>query len=171
MQKIRIALAGNPNTGKSTVFNELTGAHQRVGNWPGKTVERKIGHFQHGELEVEIVDLPGTYSLSSFSLEETIARDYIINEKPDVVINVVDSCNLERNLYLTLQILETQAKMILAINMEDQADLLGYTIDYQTLSERLHGIQIIPMVASKGHGIKQLKTAISNCSHSIQLAN
>ena len=106
MKQLRVALAGNPNAGKSTIFNALTGSRQHVGNWPGKTVEKKEGSFKHGETEIEVVDLPGTYSLTAFSPEEVIARNYIINEEPDMVVTVVDAANLERNLYLTVQVLE-----------------------------------------------------------------
>src|SRR5574342_195910 len=98
---VTIGLAGNPNAGKSTLFNALTGAHQHVGNWPGKTVERKEGFFTYGDLNCRVVDLPGTYSLSAYSPEEVIARDYLVYDRPDIVVNVIDACNLERNLYLT----------------------------------------------------------------------
>lgn len=159
-RKILAALAGNPNTGKSTVFNALTGSHQHVGNWPGKTVEKKEGSFLHRGIEVEVVDLPGTYSLSSYSLEEEIARNFIIHNQPDVVINIVDCSNLERNLYLTVQILETHTPVILVLNMEDQAKMLGYTIDHTALSRRLNGIRVIPATASKCLGLEELKEAI-----------
>ena len=102
MKTLRVALAGNPNAGKSTIFNALTGARQHVGNWPGKTVEKKEGKFRYGDYEIELVDLPGTYSLTAYSPEEMIARDYIINEKPDLVVTVIDAANLERNLYLAV---------------------------------------------------------------------
>ena len=112
MKQLYVALAGNPNCGKSTVFNYLTGAQQHVGNWPGKTVARKEGVYTEGEAQVTVVDLPGTYSLSAYSPEEQIARDYIVQEKPHLVVNVLDASNLERNLYLTTQILETGAPVI-----------------------------------------------------------
>ena len=111
MKKIKIALAGNPNVGKSTLFNKLTGMKQHVGNWPGKTVEKKEGTFQYRDYEIEVVDLPGNYSLSAYSTEEIVSRDYIINEHPDVIVNVVDAANLERNLYLTVQMMELGANM------------------------------------------------------------
>ena len=118
---IRVALAGNPNVGKSVIFNSLTGSHQRVGNWPGKTVEKREGVFRYGGEEIYVVDLPGTYSLTAYSVEELIARDYIIKEKPDVVVVVVDASNLERNLYLALQILELGARVVIALNKMDLA--------------------------------------------------
>ena len=155
-----IALAGNPNVGKSTVFNALTGSHQHVGNWPGKTVEKKEGIFKHSSGELTVVDLPGTYSLSAFSLEEQIARDYIIEERPKVVVDVVDAANIERNLYLTAQILETGIPVIIVLNMKDQAEARGLKINAARLSEMLGGIPVIPMVASRGQGLNELKAAI-----------
>lgn len=119
MTELTIALAGNPNAGKSTIFNALTDLHQHTGNWPGKTVEKKEGLIERGELKIKIVDLPGTYSLTACSPEEIIARDFIIEQRPDVVINVVDATNLERNLYLTVQILELDVPVVLALNMAD----------------------------------------------------
>ena len=120
MSDLRVALAGNPNVGKSTVFNALTGARQHVGNWPGKTVEKKEGVLKYDGLSFSVIDLPGTYSLSAYSPEEQIARDYIVREKPGVVVNVVDAASMERNLYLTAQILETGTPLIIALNMEDR---------------------------------------------------
>jgi ferrous iron transport protein B len=160
--KFTIALAGNPNVGKSTLFNALTGSHQHVGNWPGKTVEQKTGTFKHSGVEIDIVDLPGTYSLSSYSVEEQITRDFIVKEKPKVVINVVDAANLERNLYLTAQILETGIPLIIILNMADQAHGRGLNIDHQKLSELLGGIPVIPMTARRGQGLEALKQTIIN---------
>jgi ferrous iron transport protein B len=154
-----VALAGNPNSGKSTVFNALTGARQHVGNWPGKTVEKKEGTWRHNGTEFEVVDLPGTYSLTAYSLEEIIARDYIVDERPDVVVTVVDAANLERNLYLVVQILEMGAKVVMALNMSDIADARGLKIDVSKLSEGL-GATVVPTVASRGQGLDQLKAAI-----------
>ncbi len=160
MAEFTIALAGNPNVGKSTVFNALTGSRQHVGNWPGKTVEKKEGIFKHNGAEINIVDLPGTYSLSSYSIEEQIARDFIVKERPRVVVNVVDAANLERNLYLTAQILETGLPLILVLNMNDQAQTRGLEVDAQKLSELLDGTPVIPMTARRGQGLGELKQAI-----------
>ncbi len=154
-----IALAGNPNAGKSTLFNALTGARQHVGNWPGKTVEKKEGVWQHNGREYQVVDLPGTYSLTAYSLEEIIARDYIVDEHPDVVVAVVDSANLERNLYLVVQILEMGIQVVVALNMSDIADSRGIKIDVPKLSQAL-GAPVAPTVASKGQGLDQLKRTI-----------
>ncbi len=155
-KKFTIALAGNPNSGKSTVFNALTGARQHVGNWPGKTVEKKEGTCKRDGYEIQVVDLPGTYSLTAYSLEEVIARDYIIEEKPDVVIGVVDAANLERNLYLAIQILELGAPLVLALNMSDIADSRGLRIDMEMLSRGLNGTPVVRTTANKGKGIDEL---------------
>ena len=154
-----IALVGNPNTGKSTIFNALTGARQHVGNWPGKTVEKKEGTWRQEDLEFEVMDLPGTYSLTAYSLEEIIARDYIIDQRPDLVVVVVDSASLERNLYLAVQILEMGARVVVALNMSDVARSRGIKIDVPKLSQAL-GLPVVPTVASKGQGLDQLKAAI-----------
>ena len=155
MQKLRVALAGNPNAGKSTIFNALTGSKQHVGNWPGKTVEQKSGTFTSGEYEIELVDLPGTYSLTAYSPEEVIARDFIINENPDIVVTVIDAANLERNLYLTVQVLELGVPVIVALNMADVAESRGIKIDQIMLSQGLQS-PVISTSASKGEGIEQL---------------
>ncbi|MFC1976307.1 FeoB small GTPase domain-containing protein [Chloroflexota bacterium] len=156
-----IALAGNPNAGKSTIFNALTGSRQHVGNWPGKTVEKKEGVFKYDGLEVQVVDLPGTYSLSAYSLEEQIARDFIVKEKPALVVNVADAANLERNLYLTAQILETGIPLIIALNMMDVAHNRALRIDTQKLSEALNGIPVVSTTASRKQGLEALKQAIA----------
>ncbi len=160
MTELTIALAGNPNTGKSTVFNALTGSRQHVGNWPGKTVEKKEGFFEYKGLHIRVIDLPGTYSLSAYSLEEQIARDFIVKEKPALVVSVTDAANLERNLYLTTQILETGAPMIVALNMTDVADSRGLKIDALKMSRSLGGIPVIKMAARQGQGLDELKEAI-----------
>ena len=166
MKQINIALAGNPNTGKSTIFNALTGSHQHVGNWPGKTVEKKEGKFSQAGYEVEVVDLPGTYSLSAFSPEEMIARDYIIDQKPDLVVTVLDSANLERNLYLTVQMLELGVPVIVALNMSDLAKNRGFEIDKERLSQALRS-PVVSTIASKGAGISELKATIIDIANEI----
>ena len=125
---IRIALAGNPNCGKTTLFNELTGSSQYVGNWPGVTVDKKDGKWK-GNKEVIIQDLPGIYSLSPYSLEEKVARNYLVNEKPDVILNIIDGTNLERNLYLTTQLVEVGIPVVVAVNMMDILRKKGQSID------------------------------------------
>jgi len=156
-----LALAGNPNAGKSTIFNALTGARQHVGNWPGKTVEKKEGLWNHQGVSYNVVDLPGTYSLTAYSQEEVIARNFIIDEKPDLVLSVVDASNLERNLYLVIQMIELGAKVIVALNMTDVANDRGIKINVDKLSQGLK-IPIIPTVASKEIGLEELKMAITN---------
>ena len=155
---LKIALAGNPNAGKTTIFNYLTGLHQHTGNWPGKTVEKKEGEIEHSGLSINIVDLPGTYSLTAYSPEEIIARDYIIGEKPDVVINVVDATNLERNLYLTVQLLELDVPVVLALNMSDALQKDGTRIDVDNLSNMLGNIPIVYTSANHGKGVAELIT-------------
>lgn len=162
MRLIKVALAGNPNSGKSTVFNALTGSRQHVGNWPGKTVEHKFGHFSHNGYRIEVTDLPGAYSLTAFSEEESIARDFIREGRADIVVAVVDASNLERNLYLVTQILELQARLILALNMFDKAERLGYGIDIDELSGLLAGAPVIKMVAIRGEGIEELRDTVVN---------
>jgi ferrous iron transport protein B len=156
MTELTIALAGNPNAGKSTIFNALTGLHQHTGNWPGKTVEKKEGLIEHSKMKINIVDLPGTYSLTAYSPEEIIARDFIIEERPDVVIDVVDATNLERNLYLTVQILELDVPVVIALNMSDDLQKEGAQIDLERLSSLLGGIPIVPTTANQGKGISEL---------------
>jgi len=121
MSSLAVALTGNPNTGKSTIFNELTGARQKIGNWPGVTVDKKIGYLSHQGRNISVVDLPGTYSVNARSPEEKIVIDYLLNEKPDLVVDVLDSSNLERNLYLTIQLLEQGIPLLLDLNMQDEA--------------------------------------------------
>ena len=164
---ITLALAGNPNCGKSTIFNALTGSRQHVGNWPGKTVEQKTGICKLGNREIAIVDLPGTYSLTAFSAEEVIARDFIIEGQPDVVVSIVDSVNLERNLYLTIQILELGVPVVLALNMSDLADQNGLTIDAAKLSKGLQGIPVVRTAASKKQGVDELLQAAVALADSI----
>jgi len=155
-----IALAGNPNSGKTTLFNALTGARQHVGNYPGVTVEKKEGRCVSGTHEFHVVDLPGTYSLSAYSLEEVVARDFIVNEKPAMIVNIVDASNLERNLYLTLQFMEMGANVCIALNMMDVAKKRGITIDTDKLAS-LMGLPVVPMVARTGKGRDQLLKTVA----------
>jgi ferrous iron transport protein B len=163
MEKIKIALAGNPNVGKSTLFNQLTGMRQHVGNWPGKTVEKKEGAFLYGDHELEVVDLPGNYSLSAYSIEELVSRDYIVDEKPDVIVNVIDAANLERNLYLTVQMMELGANIVLALNMNKFASEKELEIKAKTLSQLL-GIPVVKIEASDKTGREDLLNAIVTVS-------
>ena len=151
---MRFALAGNQNCGKTTLFNALTGSNQHVGNFPGVTVEQKVGDIK-GQKNCTVVDLPGIYSLRPYTQEEIVTRDYIINEKPDGIINIVDATNIERNLYLTLQLLELRVPMVLALNMMDEVRANGGTIDVKMMSDAL-GIPVIPVSAAKGEGISDL---------------
>lgn len=153
-----IALVGNPNSGKTTLFNALTGANQHVGNWPGVTVERKEGELRFQGQAYTVVDLPGTYSLGAFSEDEIVARDFILTGHPDVVINVVDATNIERNLYLTTQLLEMGVKVVVALNMVDEAKAREIFIDLEVLAERL-GVPVLPTVASKRKGLNELVKA------------
>jgi ferrous iron transport protein B len=160
MAEYTVALAGNPNAGKSTIFNLLTGARQHVGNWPGKTVEKKEGTWTYNGTTYTIVDLPGTYSLTAYSMEEIIARDYIIEAQPDVVVIVVDSANLERNLYLVLQILEMGANVVLVLNMMDVVDARGIRIDVPKLSSALE-VPVVRTTANRARGLEQLKAVVA----------
>ncbi len=155
-----VALAGNPNVGKSTIFNALTGSRQHVGNWPGKTVEKKEGRVRVNGNEVLVVDLPGTYSLTAYSIEEIIARDFIVNEHPDAVVVVVDAANLERNLYLVAQIIELEVPVIVALNMMDIATNRGLTINAGQLSQRLGGVRVIETVGNRLTGINEIRTLL-----------
>ncbi|MDD4295443.1 MAG: ferrous iron transport protein B [Ruminiclostridium sp.] len=149
------ALVGNPNCGKTTMFNEITGSTQYVGNWPGVTVEKKEGKAKKNKEDIKIIDLPGIYSLSPYTMEEIISRDYILNEKPDVIINIVEATNIERNLYLTTQLMETGIPVVAALNMMDAAEARGDQINITTL-ENLLGVPVVPTSASKGKGITKL---------------
>ncbi len=159
MTDLTIALAGNPNAGKTTIFNVLTGLRQHTGNWPGKTVEKKEGEIEFKRLKIKIVDLPGTYSLTAYSPEEIIARDFIIEQRPDAVINVADATNLERNLYLTAQLLELEVPTTLALNMADDLQKEGAEIKSAKISEQLGGIPVVFTTANKGKGVAELIAA------------
>jgi len=152
---IRIALAGNPNSGKTTMFNALTGSYQYVGNWPGVTVEKKEGKLKGHHKEVSIIDLPGIYSLSPYTLEEVITRRFLVDERPDVIINIVDASNLERNLYLTTQLVEVGIPVVVALNMMDVVKKRGDRIDIQKLAKEL-GCEIVETSAVKEIGIKEV---------------
>ncbi len=154
-----VALAGNPNTGKSTVFNALTGLRQHTGNWPGKTVTRAEGGFSFGDARYKLVDLPGTYSLLSTSLDEEVARDFILFGQPDVTIIVVDATRLERNLNLVLQVLEITDRAVICLNLMDEAQRHGLTIDDRRLARDL-GVPVVPCSARSGEGIPELLQAI-----------
>ncbi|MGF1504977.1 MAG: ferrous iron transport protein B, partial [Anaerolineae bacterium] len=154
-----VALTGNPNVGKSTIFNALTGTRQHVGNWPGKTIEKKEGLARVGDQDVLIVDLPGIYSLPAFSVEESIARSYILDESPEMVVVVMDAANLERNLYLLMQVMELSLPAVAVLNMADIARSRGITVDTAALSQRLR-IPVVEMVGSRGIGLDELKAAI-----------
>lgn len=157
--KIIVALAGNPNAGKTTIFNALTGARQHVGNWPGVTVEKKEGTVTHNGYRIDVVDLPGTYSLTAYSLEEIIARNFIVDSSPDLVVNVVDAANLERNLYLSVQLLEMGCKLVIVLNMIDVARGRGIAIDETFLSSLL-GVPVVVTNGKKGLGLDTLLETI-----------
>ena len=157
-KRVRIAFTGNPNVGKTTLFNALTGSRQHVGNWPGVTVEKKTGRINRNGYDIEIVDLPGTYSLTAYSADEIVARDFILEEKPDVVVQVVDATNLEQNLYLTTQLAELGAPVVIALNMADAAEARGDAIDRERLSAFLE-IPVVRTVGTRGDGIGDLLDA------------
>lgn len=152
---LTIALAGNPNAGKTTIYNALTGARQHIGNYPGVTVEKKESMITYDNQQLKIIDLPGTYSLTAYSVEEVVARNVIINEKPDVVVDIIDSSNLERNLYLAVQLMELRIPLVFVFNMKDMAQEMGIKIDVKSLSN-LFGVPIIETVGSKGDGVKTI---------------
>jgi len=155
MKNITIALAGNPNVGKTTLFNALTGAKQHVGNWPGVTVEKKIGTYKHKNTDIEVVDLPGTYSLTAYTIDEIVARDFIVDERPDVVVHIVDASNLERNLYLTTQLMELGTRVVIALNMVDVVEKRGDIIDIKKMAEFLE-IPVVRTIANIGYGVSTL---------------
>ena len=161
MENIKIGLAGNPNVGKTTLFNNLTGLHQHVGNWPGKTVEQAVGHFEEDNKRFEVIDLPGNYALSAHSIEEIVSRDFIVDEESDAIINIVDAANLERNLYLTVQMMELNANMGVCLNMNKIARKNGITVDVDKLSELL-GVPVIEIEANSDVGHKDLLKMIED---------
>ncbi len=163
MEELIVGLAGNPNVGKTTVFNQLTGMRQHVGNWPGKTVERAEGSFKHGSYDYDIVDLPGNYALSAHSMEEIVSRDFIVDDDSDVIINVVDAANLERNLYLTVQMMELGANLVMALNMNDFAKKKDYIIDIKLMSELL-GFPVVEVNAKTKDGFDKLLSIVEKQS-------
>lgn len=168
MPDVTLALAGNPNAGKSTIFNALTGLRQHVGNWPGKTVERREGVCQYNGLTINVIDLPGAYSLAAYSPEEIVARNFLLTEPPDAVINVIDATNLERNLYLTVQLLELGAPVIIALNMADSLRKDGVEIDLPELSRALGNTPVVLTAASRSEGLNELlaqAVAVAQAGH------
>jgi ferrous iron transport protein B len=163
-QEFLIAIAGNPNCGKTTLFNAITGARQHVGNYPGVTVEKKEGYHQINGRSLHLVDLPGCYSLTAYSEDERVAREFLVTERPRVVINIVDGSNLERNLYLSVQFLELGAPLVLALNMLDEAKARGIEIDAEELGRRLR-VSVIPTVARVGKGAGELVETVAEISH------
>ncbi len=164
VREMKLALVGNPNCGKTTLFNALTGSNQYVGNWPGVTVEKKEGLAAVDGRTVTIVDLPGIYSLSPYSMEEIVARNFIVEEAPDAIINIVDATNLERNLYLTVQLLELEKPMVVALNFMDEVEKHGDKIDVKRLSQAL-GVPVIPITARSGEHIGDLLKEAHKCVH------
>ena len=154
--RINTALAGHPNSGKTTLFNRLTGSNQQIGNWPGVTVEKKEGFFDFHDANVKVIDLPGAYTLSPYSLDEKVTRDFIVYEKPDIVVAVVDASNLEKNLYPVIELLELEANVLINLNMMDVADKSGIQIDSEKIS-RVFNCPLVKTVANKGKGIQDLK--------------
>jgi len=163
MTELIVGLAGNPNVGKTTVFNQLTGMRQHVGNWPGKTVERAEGHFKHGSYEYDVIDLPGNYALSAHSMEEIVSRDFIVDDDSDVIINVVDAANLERNLYLTVQMMELGANIVMALNMNDFAKKKDHIIDIKLMSELL-GFPVVEINAKTKDGFDELLNTVEKAA-------
>jgi ferrous iron transport protein B len=160
---IRVAVAGNPNSGKSTLINSLAGTRLHVGNWPGVTVEKKEAVLEHRGRSITLVDLPGTYSLSPYSEEEIIARDFLVHDLPDVIVDVVDATNLERNLYLTLQLLELEIPVVVALNIYDEAEKKGYRIDLRAMEDAL-GVKVVPTVATRKSGMNELLDAVAGAA-------
>lgn len=159
---MKIALVGNQNCGKTTLFNLLTGTNQKVGNWPGVTIERKVGQIKN--LGYELVDLPGIYSLSPYTIEEEVSRKFVLEEKPDMIINIVDSTSIERSLYLTTQLMELDTKVIIVLNMADRLEAKGIFLNAEKLSKEM-GTEAVIISALKGSGIEELKEVIKKCSN------
>ncbi len=166
---LTIALGGNPNCGKSALFNQFTGIRQKTGNWPGVTVDRKEGRFQLEGEEVTIVDLPGIYSLDASSIDEQITRDYLLSGDAALIVNIIDAANLERNLYFTVQMREMGIPMVVALNMMDVARKHGVELDLERLSEQLD-CPVVPIVAITGEGVDELKQQIHQVAHAEKTA-
>ena len=158
-RRITVALAGNPNSGKTTIFNQITGSHQHVGNYPGVTVEQKWGTRLHRGFALDVVDLPGTYSLTAYSADELVAREFIIDRHPDVVVHIIDASNLERHLYLTVQLMELGVPRVLVLNMSDVAAARGYVFDLAKLSALLGDVPLVPAVGNRGKGMQEILDA------------
>ena len=155
MTALAVALTGNPNTGKSTIFNELTGAHQKIGNWPGVTVDKKVGYVNYKGRTISVVDLPGTYSINAHSQEEVVVSDYFKENKPDIVVNIVDASNIARNLFLTVQLMENGIPLIINLNMMDEAERQGIKINEQKL-EKAFGMPVTNTVGRSNKSVKVL---------------
>ena len=161
--KKTIAIIGNPNSGKTTLFNRLTGSNQHVGNWPGVTVDRNTGHVCHDGVGVDIVDLPGIYSLSPYTQEEIIAREYVLSDELDGILNIVDAANIERNLYLTLQLISLGLPMVVALGFMDDVRAQGVEINVKELERRL-GVPVVPISAKKGENIHDRRSSRPICT-------
>ena len=155
MSALAVALTGNPNTGKSTIFNELTGAHQKIGNWPGVTVDKKVGYVNYKGRTISVVDLPGTYSINAHSQEEVVVSDYFKENKPDIVVNIVDASNIARNLFLTVQLMENGIPLIINLNMMDEAERQGIKINEKEL-EKCFGMPVTNTVGRSNKSVKVL---------------
>ena len=161
MSTLSVALTGNPNTGKSTIFNELTGARQKIGNWPGVTVDKKVGIIEHNGRKISVVDLPGTYSINARSQEEKVVSDYFQTNKPDIVVNIIDASNIARNLILTVQLMENGIPLILNLNMMDEAERHGIKIDMKKL-EAAFGMPVTNTVGRSNKSVRKLLDVFTN---------
>ncbi|PKL76139.1 MAG: ferrous iron transporter B, partial [Candidatus Melainabacteria bacterium HGW-Melainabacteria-1] len=166
--RLTVAFAGNPNVGKTVLINALSGSRLKVGNWPGVTVEKKEARMKVAGRELHLIDLPGTYSLSPFTIEEQVCRDYLLLEKPDLIVNVLDASNLEKSLYLTLQLMEMEIPMVLVLNMWDEFEARGYTLDLEAFSNLLK-LPVITTVGPSGTGIDALRDQILKAAADRQL--
>ncbi|MBQ9497215.1 MAG: 50S ribosome-binding GTPase, partial [Selenomonadaceae bacterium] len=161
MSALSVALTGNPNTGKSTIFNELTGARQKIGNWPGVTVDKKVGVIEHNGRKISVIDLPGTYSINARSQEEQVVSDYFKENKPDIVVNIIDAANISRNLFLTVQLMEHGIPLIINLNMMDEAQRHGIKIDMKKL-EAAFGMPVTNTVGRSNKSVRKLLDVFTN---------